>query len=79
MAARPDYMISLEDGRRQLKRHLSSRGLTPEQYRKKWGLRPDCLMVASSYAKVRSELANAIGLGQKRRGRKRAAKKYSAD
>ena len=45
---RPDYIISLEDGRRykSLKRHLSSRGLTPEQYRKKWGLRPDYPMVA---------------------------------
>ena len=77
---RPDYIISLEDGRRykSLKRHLSSRGLTPEQYRKKWGLRPDYPMVASSYAKARSELAKAIGLGQKRSGRKRAAKKDSA-
>ena len=74
---RPDYIISLEDGRRykSLKRHLSSRGLTPEQYRKKWGLRPDYPMVASNYAKARSELAKAIGLGQKRSGRKRAAKK----
>ena len=77
---RPDYIISLEDGRRykSLKRHLSSRGLTPEQYRKKWGLRPDYPMVASSYAKARSELAKAMGLGQKRSGRKRAAKKDSA-
>ena len=40
---RPDYIISLEDGRRykSLKRHLTGRGLTPEQYRTKWGLRPD--------------------------------------
>ena len=62
---RPDYIISLEDGRRykSLKRHLSSRGLTPEQYRKKWGLRPDYPMVVSRYAKARSELAKAIGLG----------------
>src|SRR3954466_705078 len=74
---RPDYIISLEDGRRykSLKRHLSSRGLTPEQYRKKRGLRPDYPMVASSYTKARSELAKAIGLGQKRSGRKRAAKR----
>jgi len=75
---RPDYIISLEDGRqyKSLKRHLSSRGLTPEQYRQ-WGLRPDYPMVAANYAKNRSELAKAIGLGQKRRG-KRAAKKDSA-
>ena len=78
--SRPDYIISLEEGRRykSLKRHLSSRGLTPEQYRKKWGLRRDYPMVASSYAKARSELAKAIGLGQKSSGRKRAAKKDSA-
>ena len=76
---RPDYIISLEDGRqyKSLKRHLSSRGLTPEQYRKKWGLLRDYPMVAANYAKTRSELAKAIGLGQKRRG-KRAAKKDSA-
>jgi predicted transcriptional regulator len=77
---RPDYIISLEDGRRykSLKRHLSSRGLTPEQYRQKWGLRPDYPMVAANYAAARSELAKAIGLGQKRRGRKGAAKNSAA-
>src|SRR5215210_1677300 len=55
----PDFLISLEDGRRykSLRRHLTSRGLTPEQYRKKWGLRPDYPMVAADYAKARSELA----------------------
>jgi predicted transcriptional regulator len=39
----PDYLISLEDGRqyRTLKRHLRGVGLTPEQYRKKWGLPAD--------------------------------------
>jgi hypothetical protein len=36
---KPDYIISLEDGKRyrSLKRHLSAHGLTPEQYREKWG------------------------------------------
>ena len=76
----PDYIISLEDGRqyKSLKRHLSSRGLTPEQYRQKWGLRPDYPMVAANYAK------NSIRVGEgdwprpKRKGRKRAAKKDSA-
>ena len=62
---RPDYIISLEDGRRykSMKRHLTGRGLTPEQYRTKWGLRPDYPMVAASYAERRSALARAIGLG----------------
>ncbi|SEO33566.1 transcriptional regulator, MucR family [Methylobacterium sp. ap11] len=63
----PDYLISLEDGRRYrtLKRHLAGRGLTPEQYRQKWGLPPDYPMVAANYAAQRSELAKSIGLGQK--------------
>ena len=70
---RPDYIISLEDGRRykSMRRHLSSRGLTPEQYRTKWGLRPDYPMVASAYSAARSALAKALGLGQKSSGRKR--------
>ena len=66
-----DFLISLEDGRRykSLKRHLSGRGLTPAQYRDKWGLARDYPMVAPNYAKQRSELAKALGLGQQRRKR----------
>ena len=66
-----DFLISLEDGRRykSLKRHLKGRGLTPEQYREKWGLSRDYHMVAPNYAKQRSELAKALGLGQLRRNR----------
>ncbi|WP_407518689.1 MucR family transcriptional regulator [Methylobacterium oryzisoli] len=64
----PDYLISLEDGRqyKSLKRHLSTRGLTPEQYRQKWGLPHDYPMVASNYAAQRSELAKNSGLGRRR-------------
>jgi predicted transcriptional regulator len=63
----PDYLISLEDGSRykSLKRHLGSRGLTPDQYRAKWGLPSDYPMVAPSYAKQRSELAKQMGLGRR--------------
>ena len=65
----PDFIISLEDGRRykSLKRHLSGRGLTPERYREKWGLTPDYPMVAPNYAKQRSELAKSMGLGRQRK------------
>ncbi len=65
----PDFIISLEDGRpyKSLRRHLSGRGLTPDQYREKWGLPRDYPMVAPNYAKQRSELAKALGLGQIRR------------
>ncbi|MFE1599528.1 MucR family transcriptional regulator [Methylobacterium sp. ID0610] len=67
----PDAIISLEDGKpyKSLKRHLSGRGLTPEQYREKWGLPPDYPMVAANYAAQRSELAKSLGLGQTRRAR----------
>jgi predicted transcriptional regulator len=64
----PDYIICLEDGKKfkSLRRHLSTAyGLTPEQYRLKWGLPPDYPMVAPNYAQKRSELAMSIGLGRK--------------
>ena len=66
----PDFIISLEDGRRykSLKRHLrTSYDMTPEQYRARWGLPSDYPMVAPNYAKARSELAKTMGLGQKRK------------
>jgi predicted transcriptional regulator len=71
----PDYLICLEDGKKlkMLKRHLmTSYGMTPEQYRERWGLPADYPMVAPSYAKRRSVLAKKIGLGTKPGGRKRA-------
>ena len=64
----PDYIISLEDGKKfkSLKRHLmSSYNLTPEEYRAKWGLPRDYPMVAPNYAKARSDLAKKMGLGRK--------------
>ena len=63
----PDYLISLEDGRKykSLKRHLrSAYNLTPEEYRAKWGLPKDYPMVAPNYAASRSELAKSMGLGR---------------
>ncbi|MGX7707914.1 MucR family transcriptional regulator [Methylobacterium sp. Gmos1] len=64
----PDHIISLEDGKpyKTLKRHLAGRGLTPDQYREKWGLPRDYPMVASNYASQRSELAKNSGLGRRR-------------
>ncbi len=64
-----EFLICLEDGKRfkSLRRHLSTTyGLTPEAYREKWGLAKDYPMVAPSYAAVRSNLAKAAGLGNKR-------------
>jgi predicted transcriptional regulator len=68
----PEYLICLEDGKKlkMLKRHLqTSYGMTPEQYRERWGLAPDYPMVAPNYAKHRSSLAKKIGLGTKPRNR----------
>jgi len=63
-----DFIYCLEDGKKlkMLKRHLmTSYGMTPEDYRAKWGLKPDYPMVAPSYAMKRQELAKKIGLGRK--------------
>lgn len=64
----PEYIICLDDGLKfkSLKRHImTSYGLTPDQYREKWGLPSDYPMVAPDYAAQRSELARKIGLGRK--------------
>ncbi|RUZ72477.1 MucR family transcriptional regulator, partial [Mesorhizobium sp. M7A.F.Ca.US.006.01.1.1] len=64
----PDYLICLEDGKKfkSLKRHLSTHyGLTPNDYRTKWGLSADYPMVAPNYAATRSALAKTMGLGRK--------------
>jgi predicted transcriptional regulator len=65
----PDYLICLEDGRKfkSLKRHLRAKfDMSPEDYRRKWGLPSDYPMVAPNYAKARSALAREKGLGQRR-------------
>ena len=69
----PEYLVCLEDGKRfkSLKRHLRAQyGMTPEQYREKWGLPADYPMVAPNYAVARSQLAKKMGLGQQQRKRK---------
>lgn len=63
-----EYLVCLEDGKKlkMLKRHLSTAyGMTPEEYRMKWGLPSDYPMVAPAYARKRQELALKIGLGRK--------------
>lgn len=67
-----DFIVCLEDGKKfkSLKRHLRTQyGLSPEEYREKWGLPADYPMVAPNYAKARSNLAKQMGLGQQRRRR----------
>lgn len=62
-----DYIVCLEDGKKlkMLKRYLrSTYNLSPDEYRKRWGLPPDYPMVAPSYAAKRSDFAKRIGLGK---------------
>jgi predicted transcriptional regulator len=68
--ASKDHIISMIDGKpyKMLKRHLSTHGLTPEEYRQRYDLKVDYPMVAENYAAMRRELAKKIGLGRKGRG-----------
>ncbi len=70
----PSYIVCLEDGRKlkMLKRHLrTAYGMTPDQYRQKWGLPGDYPMVAPNYAALRSAMAKKLGLGLRRGARRR--------
>ena len=73
----PDYIISLEDGRKfkSMKRHLGLLGMTPDEYRAKWDLPADYPMVAPNYAAARSALAKSMGLGRKAAVEKAPAKR----
>jgi predicted transcriptional regulator len=76
-SVKPDYIVCLEDGKKQkmLKRHLmTNHGMTPDEYRQKWGLSADYPMVAPNYAEQRRTLAKSIGLGTKRRKTRGRAK-----
>jgi len=76
-SVKPDYIVCLEDGKKQkmLKRHLmTNHGMTPDEYRQKWGLAADYPMVAPNYAEQRRTLAKSIGLGTKRRKTRGRAK-----
>src|SRR6478736_4170649 len=76
-SVKPDHVVCLEDGKKMkmLKRHLmTDHGLTPDEYRARWGLASDYPMVAPDYADKRRDLAKKIGLGRKpgqHRGRRK--------
>ncbi|WP_341207137.1 MucR family transcriptional regulator [uncultured Sphingomonas sp.] len=65
--ASKDHLISLIDGKpyKTLRRHLAGHGLTPDDYRQRYGLKPDYPMVAESYSEARRDMAKKIGLGRK--------------
>ena len=60
-----DALISFEDNKpyKSLRRHLGSRGLSPQEYRTKWGLPEDYPMAAPAYRETRANLAKARGFG----------------
>ena len=72
----PDYVICLEDGRKfkSMRLHLKRLGMTPEQYRTKWGLPFDYPLVAPNFAAKRSELAKAQRFGRWRADKSSSAK-----
>ena len=79
----PDYIVCLEDGKKlkMLKRYLQTQyDMTPDEYRRRWGLKDDYPLVAPSYAARRSALAKKIGLGRKPEPQKpaKAARKRPA-
>lgn len=65
--ASKDHIISMIDGKpyKTLRRHLATHGLTPEEYRERYGLKPDYPMVAETYSESRRAMAKKIGLGRK--------------
>lgn len=64
-----DGLVSFIDGKtyKTLKRHLTTNGLTPDEYRDRYGLPSTYPIVAPAYSAARSKLAKAIGLGAKGR------------
>lgn len=65
--ANPDFIISMLDGKqyRTLTRHLRTNGLTPDEYRARYGLKKDYPMVAPNYSEARRAMAKSLGLGRK--------------
>jgi predicted transcriptional regulator len=64
-----NHILSMIDGKpyKTLRRHLSGHGLTPEDYRRRYNLKPDYPMVAETYSEQRRQMAKKIGLGAKGR------------
>ncbi len=77
-SVKPEYIVCLEDGKKQkmLKRHLkTAHSMTPDDYRKRWGLPRDYPLVSPNYAAVRGKIAKKIGLGRKTGTKMKARRK----
>ena len=70
-----DHVLSMIDGRpyKTLKRHLSRHGLTPAEYRQRYGLKADYPMTTPAYSEHRREVAKSLGLGRKPKAPEQAA------
>lgn len=66
--ADPNFIVSMIDGKpyRSLTRHLNANGLSPAEYRERYGLKADYPLVAPAYSAARSEVAKRLGLGRKK-------------
>lgn len=64
--ASPDHIVSMIDGKPYtvLKKHLTAHGLTPDEYRARYRLKPDYPMVAPAMSEKRRMIAKQIGLGK---------------
>jgi predicted transcriptional regulator len=73
--ASKDHIISMIDGKpyKTLRRHLSTHGLTPQEYRDRYNLKADYPMVAANYSEARRQMAHKIGLGAKGRAARASA------
>ncbi len=77
-SVKPEYIVCLDDGKKlkMLKRHLrTAYNMTPDDYRKRWGLPLDYPLVSPNYAATRSKLAKKIGLGRKPEPKVKAQRK----
>jgi predicted transcriptional regulator len=75
-SVRPEYVVCLECGFRAktLRRHLRvQHGLSVDEYRARWNLRPDHPLTAPAYSQRRAAMAKEIGLGRRRRSVEPAA------
>ena len=80
-SVRPKYVVCLDCGWRgkMLRRHVNTaHGLTPEQYKARWGLKPDHPLTAPAYSETRSAMAKQFGLGRGAKGRRPRGRKKSS-
>ena len=68
-AIRENSVVCLECGKKfkvLSKRHLASHGLTPQEYREKWGFKKNTSMIAKSLARQRRKKMQEMQIWKKR-------------